>query len=322
MKVIVTGAAGFIGSCLVRMLNNRGITDVIAVDEIQSTDRWRLLSNKMYSEYIHKDRFLMLLQQYSGKITHVIHMGACSSTTERNFDYLYQNNVEYSKALWDFCVQEYIPFIYASSAATYGDGKNGFCDTDDINNLRPLNGYGYSKQLFDQWVEKQNKRPKQYVGLKFFNVYGPNEYYKEDMTSVVCKAYRQILQTGEMGLFRSYHSQYEDGGQLRDFIYVKDVCKVISYLMDHTEVNGIFNLGTGKARSFFDLVSATFKAMGVPTNIKFIDMPDHLKKKYQYYTQADMNKLRDAGYTSSFFSLEDGVKDYVQNYLACDEAMY
>ena len=315
MSVIVTGGAGFIGSCIVRTLNDMGIEDITIVDHICETDKWINMRNKKYTEYINRDEFLEKLPEYAGKVTHIIHMGACSATTERNFDFLYKNNYEYTKTLWKFCTENQISFIYASSAATYGDGKEGFDDKEDIKRLRPLNGYGYSKQLFDLWAEKQTIAPKQHVGFKFFNVYGPNEYFKGSMASVIFHSFNKINETGEMGLFKSYKEGYEDGGQLRDFVYVKDICKVVKFMIEHEEVSGLFNLGTGQARSFYDLAASTFKAMGLEPNIKYIEMPESLRAKYQYYTQANMEKLRSVGYTDDFYSLEDGAKDYVQNYL-------
>ena len=317
--IIVTGGAGFIGSCIVRMLNDMGIDDIVIVDHIAQTDKWKNLRNKNYIEYITRDEFLDRLPEFSGKVGHIIHMGACSATTEKDFDFLYKNNFEYTKTLWKFAAEENISFIYASSAATYGGGENGFDDKDDIHKLRPLNGYGYSKQLFDIWAEKQTKQPKQHVGLKFFNVYGPNEYYKGSMASVIFHSFNSISKTGEMGLFKSYRAEYQDGGQLRDFIYVKDICKVIRFLIENESVSGLFNLGTGKARSFYDLCTSTFRAMGREVKINFIDMPEGLREKYQYYTQAEMDKLREAGYKEEFYSLEEGSKDYVQNFLMKDE---
>lgn len=314
MSIVVTGAAGFIGSCLVRMLNDRGIRDVYLVDDIGESAKWKHFVNKEYIDYFHKDEFLGILPELKG-LTHIIHMGACSSTTERDFDYLYRNNFDYTRKLWQYCVENNISFIYASSAATYGDGKEGFDDEDDIHRLRPLNGYGYSKHLFDLWAEKQTKVPKQHVGLKFFNVYGPNEDCKDDMASVIFKSFNQINEVGRVKLFRSHNPDYKDGGQLRDFVYVKDICKVISFLIDHPDISGLFNLGTGKARSFKDLAEATFHAMGVTPNIEYIDMPISIRDKYQYFTEAKMDKLRNAGYTEGFYSLEDGVEDYVKNYL-------
>lgn len=320
--IIVTGGAGFIGSCIVRTLNDMGIDDIIIVDHICETDKWMNMRNKNYTEYINRDEFLDRLPEFNGKVSHVIHMGACSATTERDFDFLYKNNYEYTKTLWKFCTENQISFIYASSAATYGDGSQGFNDEDDIHNLRPLNGYGYSKQLFDIWAEKQVLTTKQHVGFKFFNVYGPNEYFKGSMASVIFHSFNKISATGEMGLFKSYKDGYEDGKQLRDFVYVKDICKVIKFMIEHQEINGLYNLGTGKCRTFYDLAAATFKAMGLEPNIKFVDMPESLRPKYQYYTQATMDKLRKAGYMDEFYTLEAGARDYVQNYLMKNKEVY
>ena len=322
MKIILTGGAGFIGSCILRALNDAGYTDITVVDNICSTEKWRNLVNKDYTEYISRNEFLAKLPQYKHSVDYVIHMGACSSTTEQNFDFLYKNNFEYTKVLWNFCTENGIKFYYASSAATYGDGSNGFDDEIDISKLRPLNGYGYSKQLFDLWVLKQKIFPEQYCGFKFFNVYGPNEYFKGSMASVIFHSFNSIIEKGKMGLFKSYKDGIDDGQQLRDFVYVKDICKVILFMMEHPEINGLFNLGTGTARSFYDLCQSTFKAMGIPENIEFVDMPEKLRPKYQYYTQAAMKKLRQVGYTEAFYSLEYGVKDYVKNYLLSDYAIY
>ncbi|MGN0731919.1 MAG: ADP-glyceromanno-heptose 6-epimerase [Treponema sp.] len=317
--IIVTGGAGFIGSCIVRTLNDLGIEDIIIVDNIAQTDKWLNLRNKKYIEYINRDEFLLRLPDFEGKVSHILHLGACSSTTEKDFDFLYKNNFEYTKTLWQWCAQNDISFIYASSAATYGDGSHGFDDKGDITKLEPLNGYGYSKQLFDLWVKKElaakNKTPKQYAGFKFFNVYGPNEYFKEKMASVIFHAFNKINETGKMELFKSYNPEYNDGGELRDFVYVKDLCKVFKFMIEHPEINGLFNLGTGTARSFYDLAYSTFYAMKKEPVIDFIEMPENLKAKYQYYTKAEISKLREAGYTDSFYSLEDGISDYVQNYL-------
>lgn len=313
--VIVTGGAGFIGSCIVRMLNDMGIDDIVIVDHIGATDKWRNLCNKRYREYVGRDRFPALLPSYAGGTDLIIHMGACSATTERDFDFLYANNFAYTKMLWEFCAEHQIRFFYASSAATYGDGSMGFDDTADIGALRPLNGYGYSKHIFDLWARKQEKRPRQHVGFKFFNVYGPNEYCKGSMASVVFHACRKIMETGGMGLFRSYRDDFEDGKQMRDFVYVKDICRVVRYMMEHPDIDGLYNLGTGQAGTFYDLTAAVFRAMGREPVIRYIDMPDALQKTYQYYTQAEMDKLRKAGYSERFYSLEDGVTDYVQRYL-------
>lgn len=318
MSIIVTGGAGFIGSCVVKALNEAGIEDIIIVDNIHDTDKWMNMRNKKYLKYVHKSEFLQELPTYKD-VSAIIHMGAQSSTTERDFDYLWKNNFEYTKALWNYCAEKQISFIYASSAATYGDGELGFDDQMNIDELLPLNGYGYSKQLFDLWVKHQaTSFPKQHVGLKFFNVYGPNEYYKGSMASMVFHGFRQIKENGEIKLFKSCNPNYKDGEQLRDFIYVKDICKVILWLLEHKEVNGLYNVGTGQAQSFRELGEATFKALGLDPNIVYVEMPEHLRKKYQYYTQANMDKLRSVGYEESFYTLEEGVKDYVQNYLDKD----
>ncbi len=312
---IVTGGAGFIGSCIVKTLNDMGIEDIIIVDNINNTDKWLNIRNKKYIEYVHKSEFFTKLKNYE-KLDVIIHMGAQSSTTERDFDYLWKNNVEYTKALWNYCAQHGVRFIYASSASTYGSGEDGFDDRSDIDKLMPLNGYGYSKQIFDIWVKHQAKEfPKQYVGLKFFNVYGPNEYCKGNMASMVFHGFRQIESEGEIRLFRSQREGIPDGCQMRDFVYVKDICSVIMWLLAHEEVNGLFNVGTGQAQSFKELAEATFYALGKEANIRYIDMPSHLVDKYQYYTQAEMEKLRSVGYTKPFMDVKKGVTDYVQNYL-------
>lgn len=322
MGVIVTGGAGFIGSCIVRELNDMGIQDITIVDNVASTEKWRNLVNKEYTEYINKKDFLARLSEFGHKTSHVIHMGACSDTMQQNFDYLYQNNFEYTKILWEFCTKQKISFLYASSAATYGDGGVGFDDQTDISKLRPLNGYGYSKQLFDLWAERQTQRPAQYAGFKFFNVYGPNEYHKGSMASVVFHGYHSIKQSGVIKLFKSYQKPYKNGGQLRDFIYVKDICSVIRFMMENPAINGLFNLGTGRARTFESLGKAVFSALGLSANIEYIDMPENLRPKYQYFTEAAMDKLRNVGYTRPFYSLEDGVSDYVTNYLEKARAIY
>lgn len=312
---IVTGGAGFIGSCVVRTLNDAGINDIVIVDNIASTDKWMNMRNKQYLKYVNKDEFLAQLPSYRG-VEAIIHMGACSSTTERDFDYLWKNNFEYTKALWHYCAKKQISFIYASSAATYGGGEQGFDDRSDIDLLRPLNGYGYSKQVFDQWVKHQaDVFPKQHVGLKFFNVYGPNEYFKGSMASMIFHGFNQIKADGEIRLFKSANPDYADGGQLRDFVYVKDICSVILWLLENEQVSGLFNVGTGRAQSFKELAEATFHALSLEPNIRYIDMPEHLKNKYQYYTKAEMSKLRDAGYDKPFMDLEAGARDYVLEHL-------
>lgn len=318
MKIVVTGGAGFIGSCIVRALNDNGYNDVIIVDHIASTEKWKNLRNKKYAEYVHKSAFLSKLYDYKD-INAVIHMGACSSTTEMDFDYLWKNNVEYSKTLWNYCAEKNIPFIYASSAATYGEGSLGFSDNIEGKLLMPMNAYGYSKHAFDLWARQQDVRPKQYAGLKFFNVYGPNEYCKGSMASMVYHGYRQIRETGKIRLFKSYKEGYKDGFQLRDFIYVKDICDVVMWLLSNPEVNGIFNAGTGEARSFQELAEAVFEALELKPNIEYIEMPPEIKDRYQYYTRAEMHSLQAAGFSHIFYSVrggnKEGVRDYVQNYL-------
>ena len=314
--IIVTGGAGFIGSCMVRTLNDKGVDDIVIVDNIANTEKWKNLSNKAYKEYIHKNHFLKNLESgYYGKPGGIIHLGACSSTTERDFDYLWENNVQYTKSLWNYCAEYEIPFFYASSAATYGDGAQGFDDLGDIGRLRPMNGYGYSKQAFDQWALKQEKKPIQYVGFKFFNVYGPNEYFKDSMASMVYHGFRQVKVDGVIRLFKSACPEYSDGGQLRDFVYVKDVCDVISFFMERPQYSGIFNVGTGHAQSFSELASAVFHALEIEPQIEYFDMPEKIRSKYQYYTQAETGKLRDIGYHREFRDLKQGVYDYVTKYL-------
>lgn len=320
--IIVTGGAGFIGSCMVRTLNDHGYSDIVIVDNIATTDKWMNIRNKKYIKYVNKSDFLAELPYYEN-VEAIIHMGAQSSTTEKDFDYLWNNNFEYTKKLWNYCAEKQSSFIYASSAATYGDGLNGFDDKADIDKLMPLNGYGYSKQLFDLWIKHQAVQfPKQYVGFKFFNVYGPNEYFKGTMASMIYHGFRQIKENGKVRLFKSCNPKYGDGGQLRDFVYVKDVCDVIYWMIEHPEVNGLFNLGTGRAQSFNELAEATFSALCLETNIEYIDMPEHLKAKYQYYTKAEMDKLREVGYTKQFRNLKEGTRDYVMEHLNKDFLSY
>jgi ADP-L-glycero-D-manno-heptose 6-epimerase len=318
---IVTGGAGFIGSAFVWKLNRMGIEDVLIVDDLGEGEKWKNLVNLKYTDYLHKDLFLdMVLDDVlPGVVESVTHMGACSSTTERDAGYLMENNYRYSVTLAQWCLDNGARMINASSAATYGDGSKGFDDDEDrLEELRPLNMYGYTKQLFDLWAARTGALGR-LASLKFFNVFGPNEYHKCEMMSVVCKAHSQIRETGELKLFKSYRPEYPDGGQMRDFVYVKDCLEVMWWLLNNPEVNGIFNLGTGKARTWNDLARAVFSAMGLPQNIEYIDMPEELQGKYQYFTEANMEKLSAAGCPVEFTSLEDGVADYVKNYLAADD---
>jgi len=315
--IIVTGGAGFIGSAFIWRLNQEGIDDIVIIDRLGTDDKWKNLVNRRFVDYIDKDEFLQLVcaDQVPFEISAIMHMGACSSTTERDADYLWENNYLYSRKLAEWAMKRNIRFIYASSAATYGDGTLGFSDDHSkISKLKPINMYGYSKQLFDLWVLK-NKLENKSAGIKFFNVFGPNEYHKEEMTSVIFKAFHQIKETGKVRLFKSYKKEYPDGGQTRDFVYVKDCLDVMWWLFNNQNVNGIFNLGTGKARTWNDLIKAVFAAMGRKTNIQYIEMPKSLRNQYQYFTQAEMNKLKAAGCPVGFSSLEDSVRDYVVNYL-------
>ena len=315
--IIVTGGAGFIGSAFVWKLNQEGIDDILIVDRLGKTDKWKNLVNLRFVNYMHKDDFLELIYNdtVNFEVEAIIHMGACSSTTERNADYLWKNNNVYTGYLAEWAIERSIRFIYASSAATYGDGSLGFSDDHDkIKALKPINMYGYSKQVFDLRVLRHSWEDK-IAGIKFFNVFGPNEYHKEDMTSVIFKAFHQIKETGTVKLFKSYLPKYPDGGQLRDFVYVKDCIDVMWWLFKNPDVNGIFNLGTGKARTWNDLIKAVFSAMKKTTNIEYIEMPEALRNQYQYFTEAKMDKLKAAGCPVAFSSLENSVQDYVVNYL-------
>lgn len=315
---IVTGGAGFIGSAIVWKLNAMGINDILVVDNLASTEKWKNLVNRSYTSYMHRDEFLDAVKErrLQGNIEAIFHMGACSSTTERDADFLMKNNLEYSKTLCLFALEKNARFICASSAATYGDGNLGFDDIkEDIEKFTPLNMYGYSKQLFDVWAKKQGLL-NQIASLKFFNVYGPNEYHKADMRSVINKAFYQIGASKKMSLFRSNSPDYPDGGQKRDFVYVKDCVDIIWWLYKNLSVNGVFNVGTSTSRTWNDLVTAVFTAMKLPVQIDYIDMPEHLKGKYQNFTEANISKLRQAGYAAPMTPLENGVSDYICHYLA------
>ncbi len=314
--IVVTGGAGFIGSALVWRLNTKGINDIIIVDELGLDEKWKNLVALNYADFINKYEFIEKIDNgYDFSIEAVIHMGANSSTTEKDADLLLKNNFEYTKRLAGYCVSNKIKFIYASSAATYGDGSIGF-DDDEQNclKLRPLNMYGYSKNLFDAWAYKIGLL-NQMAGLKYFNVYGPNEYHKGDMRSVVHKAFEQIRDSGKVKLFKSRNKDYKDGEQKRDFLYIKDAVDITLFFLEHKDVNGIYNVGSGKARSWNDLVTAIFNSLGKPVTIEYIDMPVQLAHKYQYFTEAKLDKIKKAGYSHSISSLEEGVADYVKNYL-------
>jgi ADP-L-glycero-D-manno-heptose 6-epimerase len=313
--IIVTGGAGFIGSCIVARLNAEGHKDIIIVDHVPEGDRKKEnLTHKNYVNFYDKDEFLALVQknQLDYKVEAFIHMGAWSATTGQDAAYYEKNNFQYSCHVAKWALAHNARFIYASSAATYGDGRFGYSDDHkNIPQLKPLNLYGESKQKFDHWI-LDNGYADKVVGLKFFNVFGPNEYHKADMRSVIAKSYERVLKEGKIALFKSYKKEYADGEQKRDFIYVKDAVDVVMYFLKHPKVNGIYNVGTGQARSWNDLAKALFVAAGKPLNIEYVDMPPNLKDKYQYITQADMAKLRQAGYTKPFTSLEEAVKDYAK----------
>lgn len=315
--IVITGAAGFIGSCLVEHLNQQGYSDLVLVDAFDQDDKKANYTNKKYTEQVERNRFIEWLDQNETRVQFIFHIGARTDTAEFDKNLLNELNLQYTKEVWQRCVKYGIPLVYASSAATYGLGEHGYSDSHEVvSKLRPLNPYGESKNDFDKWALAQEEKPFFWAGLKFFNVYGPNEYHKGRMASVILHAFRQISETGKMKLFRSHNPEYKDGEQLRDFVYVKDVVKVCEFLMKERPQSGLYNLGTGKARTFLDLVKATFSAMGKEPEIAFIDTPADIRDKYQYYTQADMHKLKLAGYSEPFTSLEEGVADYVQHYLA------
>lgn len=318
---IITGGAGFIGSAMLWELNRRGVEDVIIVDNLARTEKWKNLVNLRYAEYLHRDEFEQMLRHDKVPWTPkaIIHMGACSATTELDADFLMRNNFAYSRLLCKFALRHRARFINASSAATYGDGRLGFDDNlDEIEKLRPLNMYGYSKQLFDLWAKRERLFEK-IVSLKFFNVYGPNEYHKGNMMSVACKAYHQITESGKLRLFKSYHPDYGNGCQMRDFVYIKDCTGLMWQLLQNSGINGLFNVGCGRARSWLDLGHAVFAAMRREPDIEFIEMPENLRGKYQYFTQANMSRLERALPEFKFTSLEEGVSDYVQKHLSGED---
>ncbi len=323
-KILLTGAAGFIGSYLLGYLNKKGYTDIIIVDDFSEEDKWFNFDDKQFSNKIEREKLFDWLEQENPQIDFVFHLGARTDTTEFDYSIHEELNVEYSKKIWNYCTAKSIPLVYASSAATYGGGELGYKDEHTlVDKLQPLNPYGISKNEFDKWALQQTPAPPFWAGLKFFNVYGPNEYHKARMASMIFHGFNQIQKTGKVKLFRSHKQGFEDGHQLRDFIYVEDVAKVCYWLLEtmlngqwSLPGNGLYNLGTGKARAFADLATATFAAIGKEPVIEYIDMPEDIRDKYQYFTEADMTKLREAGYDKPFYTLEEGVSDYVRHYLA------
>ncbi len=316
--ILLTGGAGFIGSCLLRKLNDEGIKDIIVVDNLSKEDKWKNLRGKVFHTYVDKNELFDFLENNGvDDIEAIIHLGACSDTTEKDANYLLKNNYQYSQHLASIALDSDIRFIYASSAATYGDGSNGYSD-NNFYNLKPLNCYGFSKHIFDLWII-ENKLDTNCVGFKFFNVFGPNEYHKGNMASMVFKSFNQISDTGRVKLFKSYKQEFANGEQKRDFVYVKDCVDIIYKSIVNKEINGIFNLGTGKANSWNTLIKAVFSAMGRYPIIEYIEMPENLKNQYQYYTVADISKLQKYFPNYKFTELEDAVTDYVQNYLLSED---
>ena len=340
--IVVTGAAGFIGSCLVGFLNQKGFNNLLVVDDFSREDKSQNLEGKSYQEKIERENFFEKVSRDKKSIDFIFHLGARTDTTEFDYQVHQHLNVEYSKKVWNYCTVHTIPLVYASSAATYGGGELGYNDSHEIiSSLKPLNPYGESKNDFDKWVLHQDNHPPEWYGLKFFNVYGPNEYHKGRMASVIFHSFKQIKKNGSMKLFKSHRPDFQDGKQLRDFIYVKDILKVSFWLMENSLSSnmkherlggsrvqyaqsapdqrriesGIYNLGTGKARSFEDLVKSTFSALDLAPLIEYVDMPEDIRDKYQYFTEANMNKLKAAGYQEEFYSLEKGIDDYVRQYL-------
>lgn len=314
--IIVTGAAGFIGSCLVKKLNAENFNAIIAVDKFDQAEKNKNLEGAKIQEKVDHDNFMVWLDKNYELVEFIFHIGARTDTAEMDVALFDRLNTQYTKDIWKKCIQYQIPLVYASSAATYGLGEIGYDDNEvTIPKLKPLNPYGQSKQDFDVWALRQKEKPFFWAGLKFFNVYGPNEYHKGRMASVIWHAYNQVSKTEKMKLFRSHNPEYQDGEQMRDFVYVKDVVDVCYFLMHHRKNSGIYNLGSGKARTFLDLTKTVFKALNKKEVIEFIDTPLDIRDKYQYFTEANMNKLKNIGYTKPFHSLEEGATDYVQNYL-------
>lgn len=317
--IIITGAAGFIASCLTAKLNDEGYFDLILVDDFTREEKKANYTNKRYTALVNRDEFPQWLKANESQVQFVFHLGARTDTTEFDTAIFNRLNLEYSKTIWRICAEFAIPLVYASSAATYGLGELGYSDDHAlVEQLKPLNPYGDSKNNFDRWALQQTEQPFFWAGLKFFNVYGPNEYHKGRMASVMLHAHRQITATGGMKLFRSHREDVSNGEQMRDFVYVKDVVEVCYFLMHNRKHSGIYNLGSGKARTFVDLVTAVFHAMNLEPNIDFIDTPADIRDTYQYFTEANMSKLIGIGYTRPFTALEAGVEEYVRNYLAAN----
>ncbi len=315
--IVITGAAGFIASNLISRLNADNYKDIILVDDFSNVEKNKNFKDKIYKEKVEREDFISWIDSNHKYIQFIFHLGARTDTAEFDKKIFDKLNFNYSKDVWRACVKYGLPLVYASSAATYGMGEFGYDDNHEIvNSLKPLNPYGESKNDFDKWVLTQEKKPFFWAGLKFFNVFGPNEYHKSRMASVVMHSFNQIKKTNAMKLFRSHNPEYKDGQQIRDFVYVKDVAEVMYFFLNNREKSGIYNLGTGKARTFLDLTKAVFTALNIPDDISFIDTPADIRDKYQYYTQANMEKLRNAGYTKDFYELEDAVVDYVINYLS------
>lgn len=314
--IIITGAAGFIGSCLLEKLNSEGYYDLVLVDDFSDPEKNKNFEGKRYAKQVHRNEFADWLRQNQLHVQFVFHIGARTDTTEFDRDLFNRLNLDYTKTLWNICVEYGLPFVYASSAATYGLGEQGYIDDETkIPLLKPLNPYGDSKNDFDIWALEQERKPFFWAGLKFFNVYGPNEYHKGRMASVIFHTFNQIQKTGTMKLFQSHRPDFTDGGQMRDFVYVKDVVNVLYFLMHHRRDSGIYNLGSGKARTFRDLAENTFKALGRKPEISFIPTPEDIRDTYQYFTEASMEKLKGIGYALPFHTLEEGIEDYVKNYL-------
>lgn len=316
--IVITGAYGFIGSCLASYLNQKGHVDLLLVDDFSKSYKSKNIDHLQYSKCIERDQFIEWFKANTSEISYVYHLGARTDTTEFDEAIFLELNLNYSKSIWSICTSDNIPLIYASSAATFGEGEYGYKDgLEGIDNLKPLNPYGRSKQDFDLWVKDQNQFPPFWAGLKFFNVFGPNEYHKGRMASVIMHAYHQIIENESIKLFRSHNNDYADGGQLRDFIYIKELLHIIEFIRDNQIPSNIYNVGTGKANTFNDLAKGVFKALNIEAAITYIDTPEDIRDKYQYYTEADMSRLLDLGYQSKYADFEKSIEDYVSSYLSC-----